>query len=371
MLWDRISQFRELVSLFFCLGFSISSLVWNGSYAVKAVSNSRKIGNILSSSFQSMGNLFSSFTDRMESFETVKKERDEYLKKIEKYEYLLEEKVHLKEENDKLRSLLDFKPEVQYPIVKAKVLTVRLNTIYRTIIINKGSDAGIKAYMPVIARMPEDSSVRLAVVGKVISVAKDSAIIQPLVNSAFTMGVKFSGVNAWALLSGNSGKAFDVLLSYIDSRTLINPNSKEQNSGLVGKPVYSSGGSGIFPPDIPVGIISEEGNREGVFRTAFVKPFVQFGELEYVTIIKKLPEKWTEDWPQEKPIQIDDPVLAEPLYPEDGAEDSNLRPLTSPNIKKKKVEDKTKEKQPEKKKTDIRDEEDDEEDILMKNGSPQ
>jgi rod shape-determining protein MreC len=370
MLWDKLSQFREITSLLFCLVFSISSLVWNANFAVKTVSNSRKIGNLLSNSYYYIGDIFSKYSDRMESYDSVKKQRDDYLRKIEKYEYLLEDRNLIKDENKKLKELLEFSPTVSYPVIKAKVLTTRLNTIFRTIIINKGSDSGIRSFMPVVARLPDESPVRIAVVGKVISVNKDSAVIQPLINSGFTMGVKLSDSNSWAMLSGNCEKPFQVMLSYVDHRTVVTPSTKEQIVSLIGKPVFSSAGSGIFPANIPVGLISQEGEREGAFKTAFVEPFVKFSDLEYVTVIKKLPDKWLEAWPLEQPIPIEDPILAEPIYPEEGMTDSNLRPVHDPSAKKKSKEVKNDTKDTGKPKKDSRfREEEDEEDIIMRNGN--
>ena len=34
MLWDRLSQLKEFISVLFCVLFSISSLVWNGPVGV-------------------------------------------------------------------------------------------------------------------------------------------------------------------------------------------------------------------------------------------------------------------------------------------------------------------------------------------------
>ena len=85
---------------------------------------------------------------------------------------------------------LAFTPKVDYPYIKAEVLSIRLNSIYRTIIINKGKDAGIRPYMPVIGRAIDETNGQViqALVGKVIAVTGGSSVVQPIINSNFYNG---------------------------------------------------------------------------------------------------------------------------------------------------------------------------------------
>ena len=71
-------------------------------------------------------------------------------------------------------------------------------------------------------------------------------------------------------------------------------------------------------------MIVEEGPRAGSFKTAYVKPYVKFDELNYVTIIKKLPDKWVEDWPEEKNITIENPFYGELNFPGEEPESKQI-----------------------------------------------
>ncbi|MEM7182056.1 MAG: rod shape-determining protein MreC [Spirochaetota bacterium] len=331
MLLDKIAQYKESLSLAFCIVFSLTSLIWNSNFVVKnTVTNSRKVENFIASKFQWISGLWGNVSDKMESYESILEKNKIYEKKIEEYENILANTARIKNENDKLNKILAFQPNTTYPFVKAKVLTVHLNSIYRTIIINKGTSSGVRVFMPVVTHVPE-KNVKQAVVGKIIAVTENSSIVQPLVNSNFSMGVRMPGVNLWAILSGNSGKGLQVLLNYIDSRALkgstaksliqkdtelSNANNLIADTGLIGKPVFTSGGSGIFPPNIPVGIIREEGVKEGSFKTAYAEPFVDFGVLEYVTVIKKLPEKWSVKWPANALPKSEQPIFGENVFPQ-------------------------------------------------------
>ena len=53
MLWDRIQQLSEILSLLFCIGFSIVSLVWNSNLVVKTVASSQKAVDVITSSVDS------------------------------------------------------------------------------------------------------------------------------------------------------------------------------------------------------------------------------------------------------------------------------------------------------------------------------
>lgn len=403
MLWDRLSQLREILSLVFCIGFSLTSLIWNSNLVVKTVASSQIVSNTISSSLDSFGSFFKSAYNKLESYESLRKERDSYAKLIEEYKILPQDINNLKAENEALRREIGFKSRVEYPTIKAEVLSVRLNSIYRTIIINKGKEAGIRPYMPVIGRAIDDSTGQViqALAGKVIAVNNGSSVVQPLINSNFTMGVQIPNANLWAVLSGNSGKTTDVILNYIDSAIIINPRLLNggligpqlpsdvkgftDSFGSIGKVVYSSAGGGLFPPGIPVGMITEEGPRSGSFKTAYVRPFVKFTELQYVSVIKKLPDKWVEDWPEEKSVVIDNPYFGELNFPgeilegKDTTKDSPAPPIAKEEKKKtpiikpdeKKIETKTAPAKTPVKEVKKAKPEDDLEDMMKKLESPQ
>jgi rod shape-determining protein MreC len=336
MIWEKISKNKEIASLVFVVVFSFSSLIWNGNFLVSGIASFQRVGDFVSSSIDSLGALIKSIYTKLESFEKVREERDSCLNVMEDYYKLNQELERLKIENSTLRRELSFEPRTDYPSLRAEVLSVRLNTIYRTIIINKGSSSGVKPYMPVTARTLDDKGRFIeALVGKVIAVGSSTSVVQPLINSNFSMGVSMPNTSLWASLSGNSGKGTEAILEYIDSGIVIDPKSfgafpmgpvtapgvhntvLAEGFSKIGKAVYTSGASGVFPEGIPVGIITEEGPREGSFKTAFLRPFVQFDRLEYVNIIMKTPDRWIEEWPTERSIRVDNPYLGELDYPEE------------------------------------------------------
>lgn len=345
MLWIEVSKSKETVSLVFCVVFSLLSLTFKSNVLVRGIASFQRVGDGVSGSIDGVGAFFKGAFTKLESFEAVRQERDACVAAIDDYKLLPQDVERLTRENDVLRRELKFNSVQKYSTVKAEVLSVRLNSIYRTIIIDKGSEAGIKPYMPVTARaVNQKGEIIEALVGKVIAVTGGSAVVQPLINSNFNMGVAIPDSNLWATLSGNSGRGTESLMNYIDSGIIIDPrvfgdypmgpSEMIQYAGTlskIGKTVYSSGSSGIFPNGIPVGIITEEGPRNGSFKTAFLKPFVRFDMLESVTILLKLPEKWAETWPEGQNINIENPYFGELNYPKEDREPKNANP--TPGVK--------------------------------------
>ena len=354
MLGDRISRNRELFSLLFVIGFSLISLIWNGNVFSKGVFRFQKLGDLVSGSLDGVGGFFSRTFNAFRSYETVKQERDSCLAVLEDYKTLPEDLEMLRNENAKLREMLSLPKNPELKSVVAEVVSVRLHTIYRTIIVNKGEDFGIRPYMPVVSRtVNEKGEMVEALVGKTIAVTGGSTVIQPLINSKFRMGVSMPGTNLWASLSGDSGRGTEAVLEYIDNGIVIDPKIFGVNVQIgpnpppnknftvsealskIGKSVYTSGGSGVFVEGIPVGVIIEEGPRSGAFKTAYLKPFVEFEKLQSVRILLRSPSVWAEKWPEEKTITVENPYFGELNFPNEKEvpKNQNPNPFQAPNPK--------------------------------------
>jgi rod shape-determining protein MreC len=339
---------NEFYSLTFIIFFSLGSLVWKGNLLSKGISKFHVVGDFFSESINSFGSIIKSPIQWFESHDKIKRERDACYTKLEEIQTLPDDLEKLRKENQELRALLQFTPQYNYPSVSAEVISVRLNAIYRTIIINKGSESGIRAYMPVVARTLDENGKYIdALVGKTIAVTDGSSVVQPLINSNFSMGVSMPGTNLWASLSGNSGRVGEAELDYIDAGIIIDPRAfgrmtmgpntpygpnslVNESFSKIGKPVYTSGGSGVFFSGIPVGIITEEGERTGSFKTAYLKPYIQFDKLQYLRVILKKPDKWIEKWPEEKVVNIDSPYFGELNYPSEESESGQDFDRTNP-----------------------------------------
>ncbi len=181
-----------------------------------------------------------------------------------------------KEENQRLRSLLDYKKAISYPTIVAKVIANDPRADFKSITINKGVKHGIQPLMPVIG-----SRGLVGHVGKVTSYySQILLIIDP--NSA--VDVLDQRSRAAALLMGTANQTELKTGTYLSRLEYLRRISDIKENDIV----VTSGFDQIYPRGIPVGTIHNiVESKYGVFQEAEVVPFENFAELEEVLVILK------------------------------------------------------------------------------------
>lgn len=166
-----------------------------------------------------------------------------------------------------LAALLDFEratPENRYR--PAAVIGRDPSPFLHYIIINRGSNDGIRRGMPVVTDQ--------GLVGRVDAVIADAARVQLITDPASTVNIRLQNAEADATLSGSV--TGDVALDLIPQDTNIQ----------AGDLVLTSGLGGGYPPDLIVGQVINIRTRDfDLFQQATVQPVVDFNRLEIVLII--------------------------------------------------------------------------------------
>lgn len=139
-------------------------------------------------------------------------------------------------ENVLLKELLNFKRETTIEIIPAKVTNMGLTSNLLSMTIDVGSDVGVKKNNPVLTPS--------GIIGKITVVNKKSSIVQLISDPDFRIGVRFLPSGATGILRWRTNNICDVREVYKNSE--IN----------VGDRVITSGLSDIFPPDLPIGIVT-------------------------------------------------------------------------------------------------------------------
>jgi len=193
---------------------------------------------------------------------------------LEQYERTQYDFNEIKKENERLKKLIGIQSELEYETVIAEIVAKSPQNFYKTLIVNRGKEGGVKQWMPVVAYQDEYK----CVIGKVIDVQKFSSRIQPLIEQSSYIGAMLQDSRYSGILQGQSPISENCLLQYIDRRA-------EMNYGDI---VVTSGMGGVFPKGIVIGgVISVSKKRYGIFQEAQVRPIVDFGRLEEVYIITK------------------------------------------------------------------------------------
>jgi len=166
-----------------------------------------------------------------------------------------------------LEALVDFarvNPDNQY--IAAKVIGRDPNPFLQYVIINRGSDDGLRRGMPVVTQQ--------GLVGRVAAVTAGAARVQLISDNGSSVNVLLEPSRAPAALEGDL--TGDLSLDMIPQSAKVS----------VGDLVLTSGLGGNFPSNILVGQVSNVRSRDNdLFQRAAVQPSVELPQLEIVLVI--------------------------------------------------------------------------------------
>lgn len=170
-------------------------------------------------------------------------------------------------ESNVLSALVDFaraNPEYRYQA--AAVIGYDASPFLRYVLINRGSDNGLRRGMPVVTQQ--------GLVGRVAAVTAGAARIQLITDPASAVNARTQPSNAQAVLNGSL--TGDLVLDMIP----------QDASVQVGDLVLTSGLGGGYPPNLLIGQISGLRSRDqDLFQRATVQSVVDFSQLEIVLVI--------------------------------------------------------------------------------------
>jgi rod shape-determining protein MreC len=170
-------------------------------------------------------------------------------------------------ENRRLRKLLDFKYDVQYSLIPAKVIGFSPHDFVSGLLISTGD----------INKVQENSAVMTAegLVGKIVKRSGNHAICQILMDPNCKVSVRIQRNRELGLVSWGGG-------SFLRLNHISNTIKVQKGDVLL-----TSGFSQVYPPGIKVGIITEfEINHSELFQEIIVKPAVNFNRLEEVFVLE-------------------------------------------------------------------------------------
>ncbi|MGG7056694.1 rod shape-determining protein MreC [Clostridium nigeriense] len=220
----------------------------------------------------SINNKIKGTLDFFLNFSEVKNENDELTKENIELQNKLLEYDTLKEENDRLREVLNFKnSKNDYSYIGCNIIGYSGESYSDGYIIDKGENDGILKGMVVISDK--------GLVGQVTSTGTNWAIVESLLNENIAISVKVS----------STGETAGILKGYVT----------RSNSGLTkitnlsldseikeGDVIVTSGLGQVYPKDIRIGeVVSVESDEIKVMKTAIVKPYVDFDKLEDLFVI--------------------------------------------------------------------------------------
>ena len=170
-------------------------------------------------------------------------------------------------ETEVLYSLLDFaraRPQDQY--IAAAVIGQDPSPFLNYVIIDRGSDDGIRYGMPVVTQQ--------GLVGRVDAVTSSAARVQLITDPGSVVNVKFQNKSESAQIQGSV--TGEISLELLAQTVAID----------AGEILLTSGLGGNYPVDILVGqIVDVEKTANNLFQSAVVQPVVDFNAMRAVLVI--------------------------------------------------------------------------------------
>lgn len=165
----------------------------------------------------------------------------------------------LESENEELRNLVKFAPQGAVSSVAAQVIADSGGAFLRNILVNVGQSEGVTRGQPALTGD--------GLVGRVIELGDRTARILLLTDINSHIPVVVEGTHERAMLNGDNSD--QPRLVYFQPKTPVKP----------GDHIVTSGSGGVFPPDLPVGVVV---SVNGVIR---VEPYADLARLEMVRIV--------------------------------------------------------------------------------------
>lgn len=201
--------------------------------------------------------------------DSLKQENEELKQKNSELEQSLRELEIIKAENETLKEYVNLKDKYKdYNTIPADVINRDISNYSSTIIINVGSNDGIKENMTVIA----DNGL----VGHIVSVSSNTSQVQTIVDTASAVTSTISTTEDTIVVQGTLDDKTTLKATFIPTDAVV----------LQGDSVETSGIGGIYPKGIHIGTISEVVNTSNITdRYAIVETAVDFTKLNTVLVI--------------------------------------------------------------------------------------
>jgi rod shape-determining protein MreC len=167
----------------------------------------------------------------------------------------------------RLQELLNLREAVPTATVAAQVIASSPSEAFKSITINKGTNAGLTNNLPVIT--PEGT------VGRIVRVFPRSAVVQLITDSESGVGVIFEKSRVHGVAKGNGGTRLDV--DYVVNEEAISR----------GDVVRTSGEDQIYPKDLLVGTVATVQSGANIFKIIGLTPAARLSRLEEVLVMKR------------------------------------------------------------------------------------
>jgi rod shape-determining protein MreC len=256
------------------LVFQLALMAYDARDGVTKQRMIRVWAQALISPFQSaasgVGGVGSGFFQYFRDLRNASAENGQLKQRIEKMEAELSQSRANRDENERLRALLDFKEKSEYQMVTARVIARDPSVWFDTVTINRGSSSGIELNMPVVTPS--------GIVGRVVTLSPWTAQIMLITDEHSGAGAVVGQLGQSNALGSVKGLGQNGLLEmrHVSGLEVVNQ----------GDYVITTGQDSIYPPGLSVGeVVEVKQGTATVPQTIYIKPGARLNALEEVAVL--------------------------------------------------------------------------------------
>ena len=197
-------------------------------------------------------------------------ENESLRQRLNQAENELREARQARDENERLKKLLDFTKDVSFQSIPARVVARDPSVWFNSLIINRGTTSGIDLDMPVVTSE--------GIVGRVVGVGPVSAQVMLITDERSAAGAVVGQLGQSNALGSVRGYGKNGLLEmrYVSGLETVN----------IGDYVVTTGQDRIYPPGLNVGAVVEVVPGSATTpHTIYVKPGARLDSLEEVAVL--------------------------------------------------------------------------------------
>ena len=199
----------------------------------------------------------------------VRAENERLKRELGEVQVQLQQQRAQAERTEQLEQLLDMRSNIELETVPATVIGAAPSPDFRGLTIDKGSSAGIKQNMAVIAPT--------GVVGRVVTPTKHAAKVQLLIDRNAAAGALVERSRAQGVIIGTGQDV--VRMDFVSATADVK----------VGDTIVTSGIDRIYAKGFVIGTVEKVDAGNGIYKVIRVRPSVDFTRLEDVLVVTSPP----------------------------------------------------------------------------------
>lgn len=225
----------------------------------------------IQSLFAGIGSKGTGFFQNIGNMRNAAAENEQLKQRVTELESQLNEANAIKAENERLKSLLDFKNSKQFQTITAQVISRDPTAWFNTIVLNCGSSSGVEVGMPVVTAD--------GIVGRIIGTSPWTSQVMLLTDEKSAAGAIVGQIgesNAKGVIGGLGSDKGLIEMRYVSGLETVN----------VGQIVMTTGQDKIYPQGLKVGeVIEVIHGSSTMFHTIYIKPGAKINSLSEVAVL--------------------------------------------------------------------------------------